>query len=326
MSELQIAPDKPALRTRAMVPVLLPWVMVILLYCLIIIKAPGYRQGPNIAYLLQILTILGLVALGQMFVILIGGIDLSVSTVMTLGNLVSAVICAKSNTNLLLAVLVSLAVGAVIGLLNGLIIAKLGVPDMVATLAMMTAVLGAGYLFSNGRGQGNAAPLLVSFVKDRVFGVIPPATIALAVVAVIVILTLRKTTFGRQVYAVGLSRSASHAAGVSITRTVILLYVISGVCASAAGILLTGYNGASFLNSGNSYQLQSIAAVVLGGANIFGGSGGYGNTIAGAGIICLLLALLLASSIPTAGQNILYGVVILVMLVVFRFSGNRDTH
>jgi ribose transport system permease protein len=102
-----------------------------------------------------------------------------------------------------------------------------------------------------------------------------------------------------------------------------VLYVISGTCAAAAGVLLTGYTGSSFLGSGDPYQLMSIAAVVLGGASIFGGSGGYGNTIAGVAIITLLLSVLQVIGIPAAGQDILYGVVILVMLILFRYSGER---
>ncbi|MCL2464344.1 MAG: ABC transporter permease [Micrococcales bacterium] len=325
MGELQTLPDVrvPGM-WRQRVPQVLPWAMVVVIYVATIVVAPGYLQGSRISYLLQSVTILGLVSMGQLFVILIGGIDLSVSTVMTLGNMVSAVVCAGSNMRLLPAVLISLAVGALVGLINGLVIRKLGVPDMVATLATMTIVLGAGYLFSLGRGQGAAAPALVSLVKYRIADFLPPATLVWIVLAVIVILVLRGTTFGRHVYAVGLSRGASHAAGVPITRTVVLLYVISGVCASGAGVLLTGYNGASFLGSGANYQLQSIAAVVLGGANLFGGSGGYGNTIAGAAMITLLLALLTVINIAPAGQNILYGAVILVMLVLFRFTGNRS--
>ena len=308
---------------RSLLPLVLPWTMVVIIYAVMAITAPGYRQGSNIAYLLMMTSVLALVAMGQLFVILIGGIDLSVSSVMTITNLVSAVVCAKNDQNLWKAVLISLVIGAAVGLLNGFVITKLGVPDMVATLATYTIVFGLGYFYSAGRGQGNAAPLLVSFLRGRIFGFLPPVTIVLVVLAVVVTLVLRRSTFGRQVYAVGLSRGASHAAGISITRTTVLLYVISGLCASVAGVLLTGTTGASVLGSGSTYQLMSIAAVVLGGANIFGGSGGYGNTIAGAGILTLLVSLLLASGIPTAAHNILYGVVILIMLVVFRFSGNQ---
>ena len=134
---------------------------------------------------------------------------------------------------------------------------------------------------------------------------------------------LRKTVFGRRVYSVGLNREASLFAAVPVTGTIVALYTISGLAAGLAGFLLTGYTGSSYLGSGTSYQLSTIAAVVLGGTSIFGGKGGYGGTIAGVLITVLLLSILRVVGIPQAGQNIAYGVVILVMLVLFSARARR---
>ena len=310
---------------RRIFSTLLPWIMLVVIYIITVVRAPGYLKAAQLGSLLQLITILGIVAIGQLGVILIGGIDLSVGTVMTLTNMMSAAMLAGRDANMVVAILVPLATGALIGLINGVVISKLGVPDMIATLAMMTIVLGAGYLYSSGTPSGGSSPMLTAFVTHRFGGLITPATILWLVAAGVVIAALRKSVFGRQVYAVGLSREASRSAGISVARTTILLYMTSGICASVAGIILTGYTGSSFLGSGSSYQLMSIAAVVLGGANIFGGSGGYGNTIAGVAIITLLLSVLQVIGIPTAGQNILYGLVILIMLVLFHFSGVRTS-
>jgi len=264
--------------------------------------------------------------MGQVCVILIGGIDLSVSSTMTLTNVVSAyLIGSATDQHLFTAVVVSLLVGALIGVLNGLVITKLGLPDMIATLAMMTIVAGALLIFHAGHLKVGSSPALVAFATKPFFGPIMPAAVVWLALAAVLIVVLNKTTFGRQVYAVGLSRGAAHAAGISVMRTTIILYVISGVCAAAAGVLLTGQLGGMQLSSGNPYQLWSIAAVVLGGTSIFGGRGGYGNTIAGVAIIVVLQnGLLNVLGIPTSAQNILYGLVIIAMLVVFRFGSRQD--
>lgn len=316
--------EAPAASRRRRLTLFLPWIVLAVLYAVTVARAPGYLKPAQLGSLLQLLTILATVSIGQLGVILVGGIDLSVSTVMTLANIMSAGMLAGHDGNLPAAIGVTLAAGAVIGLLNGLVITKLGVPDMIATLATMTVVLGAGYLYSGGSPGGGSSPGLTAFVTHRIGGLVTPATIAWLVVAAVLIVALRSSVFGRKVFAVGLSDGASRASGISVHRTRIMLYVISGTCAAAAGILLTGYTGSSFLGSGDPYQLMSIAAVVLGGASIFGGNGGYGNTIAGVAIITLLLSVLQVIGIPTAGQDILYGVVILVMLVLFRYSGNRE--
>lgn len=134
--------------------------------------------------------------------------------------------------------------------------------------------------------------------------------------------------WGRRVYAVGLNREASHYAGVDVRRVVLSLYVISGMVISGmtaglAGFLLTGYTGSSYLGSGSAYQLGSIAAVVLGGTSIFGGRGGYLGTIAGVLITVLLQSILRVVGIPQAGQYVAYGVVILVMILIFTTRGSR---
>jgi len=317
---------KPAVSARQLLTTLLPWAVLAVLYLVLVLRVPNFLKSGPLSVLLYSITILGVVAMGQLCVILIGGIDLSVSATMTLTNVVSAyVIATTSNQHLFQAVVVSLLVGASIGVLNGLVITKLGLPDMIATLAMMTIVSGALLIFRKTHLKVGNSPALADFATKPFFGPVMPAAVVWILLSVVLIVVLRKTTFGRQVYAVGLSRGAAHAAGISVMRTTILLYVISGVCAAAAGVLLTGQLGGMELSSGNPYQLWSIAAVVLGGTSIFGGRGGYGSTIAGVAIIVVLQnGLLNVLGIPTSAQNILYGLVIIAMLVVFRVGGTRD--
>ena len=296
---------------------IVPWIALLLLYLVTVMIAPGYLRVSQVGSILQLATILGIVSIGQTLVILIAGIDLSVGAAATLANLMSAALIDGKDENLARAVVITLTVGALIGLVNGLIITGLKVPDLIATLATMTIVIGVGYLITNGAPRGGSSPILNAVMTARFAGVFTVGTLIWLAVSAAVIVILRKSTTGRRIYAVGLNRVASHLAGVSVNKTVIGLYVVAGLFASVAGVMLTGYTGSSYLGSGDSYQLATIAAVVLGGASIFGGYGGYGGTMAGVAITVLLLSILQVVGIPQAGQNIVYGIVILLMLAAF---------
>ncbi|NQX13857.1 ABC transporter permease [Microbacteriaceae bacterium VKM Ac-2855] len=306
----------PALRVDVLKSVL-PYAALIALYLATVLIAPGYGAPEQISSLLQLASLLGIVAIGQTLVILIAGIDLSVGAVITLTNLVTGSVLNAADVNIGYALLLSLLTGGAVGLINGFVIAKLRVPDLVATLATMTIVLGAGYLFTSGAPRGTVAPGLASFVTERFGGLFTGIFVLWVLLAAAAVLMLRRTVLGHYVYAVGLNRQASRFAGINVSSVTIVLYTISGLLAGLTGFLLTGYTGASYLNSGTTYQLATVAAVVLGGASIFGGRGSYIGTIAGVLITVLLQSLLRVIGIPQAGQNITYGAVILIMTIVF---------
>ncbi len=307
----------PVRRTLRLDRRAIPYLALVVLYVVTIVIAPGYRQPAQIATLLQLAAILGVVAVGQTLVILIGGIDLSVGATLTVANMVSAAVLQGQNSRIAAALGISLAIGLAVGLVNGLVITRLNVPDLVATLATMSVVTGVGYLVTGGAPKGSSAPSLSAFMTHRFGGVLTGGLVAWLVLAVVVSVVLGRTTAGRRVYAVGHNREASQYAAVPVKWTVVGLYVASGAFAAVAGMLMTGYLGSSYLGSGATYQMSTIAAVVLGGANIFGGSGSYAGTVAGVGITVVLLSILQVVGIPQAGQNIAYGIVILLMLVAF---------
>lgn len=292
-----------------------------LMYAITVWIAPGYFESAQIGGLLQLAAILGVVAIGQTLVILIGGIDLSVGAVVTFSNLMAATIIAGSDTRVPQAIIACLAAGAVVGAFNGLVIRYLNVPDLVATLASMTIVTGLGLLYTRGSPRGTSSPGLNAVMTDRFLGVITTGVLIWLGLAAITIFVLHRTVAGRYVYAVGLNREASRYAAVPVGRTVVLLYVTSGVMAAIAGVMLTGYTSSSYLGSGTTYQMQSIAAVILGGTSMFGGRGGYGGTIVGVLITILLVSVLRVVGITQAGQLIAYGVVILTMLALFTRRG-----
>lgn len=287
------------------------------LYLAAIAISPGFASIGQLSNVLVLAAFLGIVAIGQTLVILIFGIDLSVSAVITLVNLVLTAYIAGSDERTLVAVLLALAIGAAVGLTNGLGIRFLRIPDLVMTLATFSIVTGVALLYSGGAPAGRSSPLLNTIATGRLGGILPWSVIVWAALAVLTIFMLRRTTIGRYVYAIGLNRRASRFSGISVGRTVVVLYTISGITAAMAGVLLTGYTGSSYFGIGDPYQLASIAAVVVGGTSIFGGRGGYGGTIAGAFIIVLIQSLLTVLNIADAGRNIVYGLVILALLLVY---------
>lgn len=291
-------------------------------YLVAIAISPGFATLGQLSTVLNLAAFLGIVAIGQTLVILVFGIDLSVGAVITLVNLVVAANVDGSNLRILTAIPLALAIGAAVGAFNGLGIRYLGIPDLVMTLATMSIVTGIALLYSGGSPTGQSSPLLNTIATGNLVGILPWSFLVWALLALLTVFALTRTTFGRHVYAIGLNPEASRFSGVPVNRTVVLLYTFSGITASIVGILLTGYTGSSFFGIGEPYLLSSIAAVVVGGTSIFGGRGGYVGTIAGTIIIVILQSLLRVVDVAQAGREIAYGLVILLLLIAYGRSGS----
>ncbi len=277
----------------------------------------GFGTPDHLLLILNLASFLGLIAAGQGLAILIGGIDLSVSSVVTLAGVVSATLMAGSNSNIALGVVVSLALGIIAGLINGLGIAFLKIHPLVMTLGMTSIVQGAALLYTNGGPKGSSAPALSVLATGRLFGVVPYMLLIWVVVAAMMILILHRSVWGRWLYAIGNSPTASLYSGIKTSWVLLSVYLISGTLAALAGILLTGYTRTSYLNIGDPYQLTSIAAVVIGGSSILGGSGSYVGTIGGCIIMILIQSILPIFSIPEAGRRIISGALILGLLLIY---------
>jgi ribose transport system permease protein len=294
-----------------------PYAAVVILIGLGAAISNGFASFDHLLLILNLAAFLGLVSIGQTVVVLSGGIDLSVSAVVTITGVVSATIMAGANDQLALGIFVSCAIGVAIGLANGVGVAYLKINPMVMTLGSTTIVQGLALLYTNGAPKGSAAPLLSAIASERLVGVVPLVLIIWAIFAVVIVLLLHRTVWGRWVYALGNSPKAAFYSGVNVRWTLISLYMISGFCAAAAGILLTGYTRTSYLNIGDPYQINSIAAVVVGGASILGGSGSYVGTIAGCIIMVLIQSILPILSVPEAGRRIISGCLILFLLLLY---------
>jgi predicted ABC-type sugar transport system permease subunit len=274
-------------------------------------------------------------ALGQTFVIISAGIDLSLGFVMGLASVVAAHLANYAAVKLglppfpsmLVGVLSGVGMALVPGLVNGWLIAQLKVPPFIGTLGMYGVARGAAYLFAGGMTIAISNPWYSSVGNDRVLGV-PVLVILAAVCCVVLHYLLSQTKFGQHTYAMGASQAAASRAGINIKRLTIKIYVLSAVMAGIAGALYTGRFSAGAPQAGEPLLLLSIAAVVIGGASLFGGSGTIWGTVAGALVIAVIDYGLVFVDVEPFWQFIAVGLVIIVSVLVDqaqrRFMGGRQ--
>jgi ribose transport system permease protein len=267
---------------------------------------------------LQIGSFLGICAAGLMLVILTGHIDLSIPATLTGAAMIGTAVGGPW------AIPAALAFGLVVGLINGAGTAVLRVPSMIFTLGMDTVLRGVTVAQTGGFApQDQATPLMLALAKDRVLG-IPLALYVWAGVSVVIAFLLARTPFGRALYAIGTRERAAYLSGIRTRPVIIGAFVASSLCAALAGVLLAGYSAKAYQGMGNAYLLPAIAAVVLGGTNVLGGSGRYVGTLIGVILIVLLNSVLSIMQMPEALRQIIYGVVIIAMLLIYG-RGDRET-
>ena len=268
---------------------------------------------------LQIASFLGIVATGAMLVILLGGIDLSVPWLVTVGGVMSAAAAGWwGDTGAALAIPFGIACGAALGLVNGIGVAYLRVPSMIFTLGINAVAQGLIVVQTGGFApQDRATPTMHLIATGRSLLGIPNALLVWIVIGAATLFLLHRTTLGRSIYAVGNRERAAYLSGIDTRRVTLLCFVIAGACSAAAGVLLTGYSTKAYQAMGDAYLLPAIAAVVLGGTNILGGKGSYLGTVVGVILITLLQSILSVMQMPEAGRQIIYGVVIIAMLLLY---------
>lgn len=287
---------------------------------------PGFASLASIRTILVIASFIGFVAAGQTFVVLVGGIDLSVPWVLNSAGILLVTSSLGRDSRALYAVALTLGLGLLVGLVNGLGIAYLAVPAVVMTLGMNGVMEGLTLGVSKGLTCGSCASyapdVVRGAVRNDVLGV--PADLFLWLgVILLVTFALSATTFGRRVYAIGNNPLAAFLAGIDVRAVTVVLYMLSGMFAALAGIVLVGYSGQPALGMGDPFLFQSITAVVIGGVSILGGRGHYLGAVAGSITLVALISVLQAENMPEYGRNIVYGVAILAILLLYG-RGRRD--
>ncbi len=268
----------------------------------------------NPGYLLQQLQVgafLGIVAAGMMLVILLGHIDLSIPWTLAAAAMMATAVGGP------MAIPVGLGIGLAVGIFNGIGVAYLRVPSMIFTLGVNAMLRGLMVMHTGGFApQTHATELMTFLATGHVLG-IPMALFVWGLLSLGMVFLLRRTVFGRYIYAIGNREAAAYLSGVPTRLVLVAAFALCGLCAGLAGVLLAGYSTKAYQGMGDAYLLPSIAAVVIGGTHILGGRGRYAGTVVGTILITLLSSVLSVMQMPEAGRQIIYGLVIITMLLAY---------
>ncbi len=287
----------------------------------------NFLEPRNLTNVLRQITVNAIMGAGQTFVIITAGIDLSVGSLVALTSVTSAMISNAlpfgGPANFVVTLLFVLAIGAAAGVVNALPVVRLNLPPFITTLAMMQIARGLAFELAHGQPvtvthAGTLDWLGTGYLFPGIFGLpgIPYQVIVMACVVIVLAILLGRTPFGRYVLALGGNEEAARLAGISTGRMKLLVYVISGACAALAGLILTSRFSSGAPQNGTGYELQAIAAVVVGGTSLMGGRGTIVGTFFGALLIGVLYNVMNLLNVESYTQLIVLGVVILVAVVL----------
>ena len=282
------------------------------LLVLVEVIRPGTLSAPWISNVVLFAAPLGFLAGAQTVVLLTGGIDLSVASIATGAAYIMA-------TNVQLgegpAIALGIVSGLLVGVLNGVGIALFGVLPMIMTLGTSLVVLGSLTVYSQvAMTRRSAVPdVLVTLGSGKIEGLVPWSLVAWIPLTVLLVVGLRRSGFGRSLYALGDNADACRISGLRVWKVLVATYAVSGLLSAAAGLLLIGGTNAADLGLANSYLLPSVAAVVIGGTSIFGGRGGYGGSVIGAVVLTILESLMTLLNASEPLKQIIYGSAILLI-------------
>ena len=288
--------------------------VLVALVLLMAIIAPNFNRVDNLLNIARAISINAILAAGMTVVILTGGIDLSVGSTVAVSGVV-AVIAAIAGVPAPLAVLLGMAVGALCGLVNGWLTAYLALAPFIVTLGTMTFLRGLAYTITDGQ------PIVSSSLNFRdlgngYVGPIPVPVIVMVVVYAVIWFVLERTRYGRHVYAVGGNAEAAKLAGVRVKRVITSVYVLAGACAGLAGVIFAARVISAQPTAGTGYELDAIAAVVLGGTSLAGGRGRIVGTLIGSIILGVLSTGLILMNVPFFTQLLIMGVVIILAVAI----------
>ncbi|MBV9673405.1 MAG: ABC transporter permease [Verrucomicrobia bacterium] len=298
-------------------------ILFVILLVLTAILAPVFFNIQNILNVARQASVTGVVAVGMTFVILTGGIDLSVGSILAVVGVCFAMMI-KQNVPIPLAMIISMLIGVVIGLCNGIGITFFGIQAFIMTLATMAIGEGVALLLSDGTPVSCMVDSnILNLIGNGNVAGIPGPLIIFAVSALISGVVLRYLTFGRFVYGIGGSLEAARLSGVKTTRILLIVYAISGLCAAIAGLITTARLFVGHPTAGGFIMLDSIAAVVIGGTSLMGGRGSIAGTVAGVLLLAMVANLLNLLGVSPFHQEIVKGAIIIVA-VLFTAPGLKQ--
>lgn len=293
----------------------------LVLLCIVItIVTPNFLSVSNITNVFTQVSVNAIIAIGMTFVILTGGIDLSVGSTLAISGAVGASIV-KSTGNVFLAIIVAAVIGIAVGLINGLLVSKGKLQAFIVTLATMTIFRGATLVFTDGTPISKLPEAFVKIGNGKLgFMPIPVIITIIIIIAIIAVYALSQTRFGRYLYALGGNEDASRLSGINTDKIKTLVYVVSGFASAIAGVIITSRIGSASPNAGTGFELDAIATVVIGGTSLAGGEGTITGTLIGALIIGVLNNGLNLMNVSPFYQSIVKGLVILIAVLLDKKS------
>lgn len=297
---------------------IIPFIGLILLVIIISVLNSGFLEPSNLFNLLRQVSINGLIAFGMTFVILTGGIDLSVGSTLALSSALIAILMV-SGVDSMIALLVGCILGAILGAINGLLITLGKMAPFIATLATMTVFRGLTLVITDGNPitNLNGSYAFQLFGRGYFLGIPVPA-VTMFITFIILYIILHKTIFGRQTYAMGGNEKAAFISGIKVNKLKIMIYSLAGLMSAMAGAILTSRLNSAQPTAGMSYELDAIAAVVLGGTSLTGGKGRILGTLIGVLIIGVLNNGLNLLGVSSFYQQVVKGVVIIIAVLIDR--------
>ena len=275
------------------------------------ITSPNFLTVRNLMNIVKQVAIYGIASVGMTYVILLGGIDLSIGSIISLVNILAAYVMVNMGMNPVIAVIAALAVSTLIGLLNGLIIASLKMPELIVTFASQTIFAGLAYMICNGTPISRFPDSFLNLGQGYV-GIIPVPAIIMVIVFAIGWFISEKTYFGRYFYALGGNEEAAQLSGINVRQVKYLVYSLSGFFAGLAGLVMLARANTGQPNAGQGYEFDVITCVVLGGVSTTGGSGKMSNVIAGVMIIGVLQNGMVLLNVSSYMQMVVKGIILLV--------------
>ena len=295
---------------------------IVIFACVAAVISPKFFTLQNFVNLLQQSSTIGVVSVGMTLVILVGGIDLGVGSVLAFAGMVVSVLMA-SGYPIIIAIGASLALGLLLGMFNGVVSAKGGVPSFITTLATMVAARGFALLTTDGTPIFDLPEAFQWLGAGFIFG-LPVSGLVWILITVLSALMLKYTTFGRGLYAVGGNAEAARLSGIHVKRNIIFVFMLSGALSALGGILTASWLTVGQPTAGKGMELDAIAAVVLGGASLMGGCGGVIGTFGGVWLLAIITNIFNLAGLSSYYQMIFKGVIIVVALMLNQFFRTRD--
>ncbi len=285
--------------------------------------SPAFAKSRNIMNVLQQVATNGMIACGMTYVILLGGIDLSVGSVVALSGVLSMWLMANKGVSLAVALLIGVLIGVLVGIINGMFITRLEMPPFIVTLAMMNIARGLALIMTSGKPIYVQDQRLMVIGNGKVFNIFPVQAVYMLLVFALLFILLNYTKYGRHLYATGGNIEAARFSGINVNRVRLLAYIFCGTVAGFVGVLTSARLYSALPTMGEGAEMDAIAAVVLGGTMMSGGSGTLGGTLIGALIIGVMNNGLNLMGVNSYWQDVVKGIIIILAIILDIIRNNK---